>query len=125
MTDKETPYVIASLPILFLIFLLGYNVFLYGEDALLGANQLALLFSAATAIVIGYKFDVKWNTILKGISKSLSSASSAIIILLLVGALAGTWLISGIVPAMIYYGLQILNPKYFLLQPQLFPLLFP
>ena len=57
----------------------------------------------------------KWKNILKTISKNISSTTSAIIILLLIGSLTGTWLISGVVPAMIYYGLQILNPDFFLL----------
>ena len=56
----------------------------------------------------------KWKNILKTISKNISSTTSAIIILLLIGSLTGTWLISGVVPAMIYYGLQILNPDFFL-----------
>ena len=114
MTDKKIPYFFALLPILVLIALLAYNVFLYGDDSLGGANQLALLFAAATASIVGVKFGSKWKTILSGVSKSISSTTPSLIILLLIGALAGTWLLSGIVPAMIYYGLQILNPKIFL-----------
>lgn len=114
MTDKKTPYFFALLPILLLIALLAYNVFLYGDNSLAGANQLALLFAAATASIVGIKFGAKWKTILDGISKSISSTTPSLIILLLIGALAGTWLLSGIVPAMIYYGLQILNPTIFL-----------
>jgi NhaC family Na+:H+ antiporter len=114
MNDKKIPYFFALLPILVLILLLAYNVFLYGDNSLGGANQLALLFAAATASMVGVKFGSKWSAILKGISKSISSTTPALIILLLIGALAGTWLLSGIVPAMIYYGLQILNPKIFL-----------
>ena len=114
MTGKKTPYFFALLPIIVLIVLLAYNVFLYGDNSLGGANQLALLFAAATASMIGVKFGSKWNTILNGVSKSISSTTPSLIILLLIGALAGTWLLSGIVPAMIYYGLQILNPKIFL-----------
>ena len=114
MTDKKTPYFFALLPILVLIALLAYNVFLYGDNSLGGANQLALLFSAATAAIVGIKFGAKWKTILDGMSKSISSTTPSLIILLLIGALAGTWLLSGIVPAMIYYGLQILNPTIFL-----------
>ena len=114
MNDKTIPYFFALLPILVLILLLAYNVFLYGDNSLGGANQLALLFAAATASMVGVKFGSKWSAILKGISKSISSTTPALIILLLIGALAGTWLLSGIVPAMIYYGLQILNPKIFL-----------
>ncbi|MBC8265557.1 MAG: Na+/H+ antiporter NhaC [Flavobacteriales bacterium] len=115
MGDKKTPYFFALLPILVLISLLAYNVFLYGDNSLGGANQLALLFAAATAAIVGVKFGKKWQTILDGISKSISSTTPALIILLLIGALAGTWLLSGIVPAMIYYGLQILSPEIFLL----------
>jgi len=114
MTDKKTPYFFALLPILVLIALLTYNVFLYGDNSLGGANQLTLLFAAATAAIVGIKFGAKWKTILNGISKSISSTTPSLIILLLIGALAGTWLISGIVPAMIYYGLQILSPEIFL-----------
>ena len=114
MIDKKTPYFFAFLPILVLIVLLAYNVFLYEDNSLGGANQLALLFAASTAAIVGVKFGSKWSAILKGISKSISSTTPALMILLLIGALAGTWLLSGIIPAMIYYGLQILNPKIFL-----------
>jgi len=105
----------ALLPIIFLITLLSFNVFLYGDDSLGGANQLALLLSAAFAAIMGLKSGTSWKSILKGVSNSIASTTPAIIILLLIGSLAGTWLISGIVPTMIYYGLQILNPKIFLL----------
>ena len=104
----------ALLPIIFLIILLSFNVYLYGDDSLGGANQLALLLSAAFAAIMGLKSGNSWKSILKGVSNSIASTTPAIIILLLIGSLAGTWLISGIVPTMIYYGLQILNPKIFL-----------
>ena len=104
----------ALLPIVFLIALLSFNVYLYGDDSLGGANQLALLLSAAFAAIMGLKSGTTWKSILKGVSNSIASTTPAIIILLLIGSLAGTWLISGIVPTMIYYGLQILNPKIFL-----------
>ena len=94
---------------------LSYNVYIYGENSLGGPNQIALLFSAAIAIIIGIINGHKWKNILNTIGNSISSTTSAIIILLLIGSLTGTWLISGIVPAMIYYGLQILNPEYFLI----------
>ena len=111
---KKTPYLLALLPILFLIGLLSINVYLYGDDSLGGSNQLALLFSGALAAIIGTIYGNKWKDILEGISKSIKSVTPSLIILLLIGSLAGTWLISGIVPAMIYYGLQILNPEIFL-----------
>ncbi len=90
------------------------NVTLYADDPLAGPNQLALLLAAAVASVISIFYGVRWKDIISHISKSISSTSSAIIILLIIGALSGSWLISGIVPAMIYYGLQILDPKIFL-----------
>ena len=114
MTGKKTPYFFALLPIIVLIILLAYNVFLYGDNSLGGPNQLALLFAAATASMVGVKYGASWKKILNGASKSISSTTPALIILLLIGSLAGTWLLSGIIPAMIYYGLQILNPKIFL-----------
>ena len=110
---KQQSFVSALTPILFLIILLSVNVYLY-DDALAGANQFALLLAAAFATLIGIKNRIKWKTILNGISQSIASTTPAIIILLLIGSLAGTWLISGIVPTMIYYGLQILHPKIFL-----------
>ena len=87
---------------------------MYGDESLSGPNQIALLLATSIAASIGVYNGKSWGSILKGISSSISSTSSAIIILLLIGALTGTWLISGIVPAMIYYGLKILNPEIFL-----------
>ena len=87
---------------------------MYGDESLSGPNQIALLLATSIAASIGVYDGKSWVSILKGISSSISSTSSAIIILLLIGALTGTWLISGIVPAMIYYGLKILNPEIFL-----------
>ena len=111
---KQQSFVSALIPIIFLIGLLSLNVFLYGDNALGGANQLALLLAASLAAIIGVRNGFKWKEILNGVSKSISSTTPAILILLLIGSLAGTWLISGIVPTMIYYGLQIISPKIFL-----------
>ena len=111
---KKIPYLLSLIPILFLIGLLSINVYLYGDNSLRGSNQLALLFSGGLAAIVSVLYGNKWKDILEGISKSIKSVTPSIIILLLIGSLAGTWLISGIVPAMIYYGLQILNPEIFL-----------
>ena len=113
MTDKKIPYLIALVPILFLIILLTINVLIY-DDAIGGANQLALLFSGALSAIIGIFYGSKWKKIIEGIGNSIKAVVPAIIMLLLIGSLAGTWLISGIIPTMIYYGLQILNPTIFL-----------
>lgn len=105
----------ALLPIIFLIGLLGYNVFfVYGDQALSGSNQFILLLGAALAVVIGWFNNVPIKEITHEIYDNIKSTSGAILILLLVGALSGTWLLSGIIPSMIYYGLQILNPSIFL-----------
>lgn len=105
----------AMIPVLILIALLGVNVLLvYQDSSIEGSNQFILMLSAAIAAVIGISEDFKWKDIENGVIKSVSSTTQAIIILLLIGALTGSWLISGIVPAMVYYGLQVLNPTYFL-----------
>jgi len=102
------------IPILFLLPLLAVNVYVYDSDSTYGPNQIALIVSAAVAALIALRTGIQWTTLQDGIVKSISSAMSAMLILLLIGSLAGTWMLSAIVPAMIYYGLQILNPTIFL-----------
>jgi Na+:H+ antiporter, NhaC family len=102
------------IPIIFLVVALFINVRIFGDASLDGSNQIILIVSAGIAALVALKLGQKWKEIQEGMVKSISSAMSSIIILLLIGALAGTWLLSGIVPAMIYYGLQILNPTIFL-----------
>ncbi len=116
MPDKprKATLVQAFFPVVVLIAMLGTNVYLFGSGSLDGSNQIALLLSASIAGGMAIKLGVTWNRVIKHIVNSISSAMSSILILLLIGALAGTWLISGIVPVMIYYGLQILNPTIFL-----------
>jgi NhaC family Na+:H+ antiporter len=104
----------AFIPIIFLVVALFINVRIFGDASLDGSNQIILIVSAGIAALVALKLGHKWKEIQEGMVKSISSAMSSIIILLLIGALAGTWLLSGIVPAMIYYGLQILNPTIFL-----------
>lgn len=114
-TEKQAPsLLLAILPILFLILLLAINVTLYGGDSSYGPNQIALLLTAAFTGILALRLGYQWEEILDGIVKSISSAMSAILILLMIGSLSGTWLISGVIPAMIYYGLDILNPTIFL-----------
>ena len=112
--SKKPTLTLALIPIICLIALLSINVWIYGDDTLSGSNQLTLLLSAAVAAVIGYFIHVPWKEMLDGAIKSISSAMGALIILLLIGSLAGTWMLGGIVPAMIYYGLDILSPEIFL-----------
>ncbi len=104
----------ALIPIIVLVALLMLNVFFYGDMATSGANQIALILAAMAAVFVGFSLKIPFDYMLKGVIKSINSSMGAILILLMIGALAGTWLISGIVPAMIYYGLQVLNPTIFL-----------
>jgi len=114
-TIKKPSLLQSFIPILVLVGLLIVNVLLvYGDDALGGANQMALLFASAVAVIIAFVNGYSWEETLRGITSSITSALPALIILLLIGALAGTWMLSGVVPAMIYYGLDILNPTIFL-----------
>ncbi len=105
----------ALIPVIFLTILISVNVFIFGDDALAGSNQMVLILSAAVAAIVAIRLGHRWETLHKGIVKAIGSAMSAILILFLIGSLAGTWLLSGIVPSMIYYGLKILNPTIFLL----------
>lgn len=116
MTYTHTkPTLFQSLiPIIFLIIALFINVRIYGDASLDGSNQIILMLSAGIASIVAMRLGFKWKEIRSGMVKSISSAMASIIILLLIGSLAGTWLLSGVVPAMIYYGLMILNPTIFL-----------
>ena len=112
--NREPYFAEALLPILILILLLSLNVFLF-DDTLAGSNQVALLLAATVAGIIVRKNGQKWERTSKKIVETIGSAMPSILILLLIGSLAGTWMISGIVPTLIYYGLDIINPKLFLL----------
>ncbi|MAV05213.1 MAG: Na+/H+ antiporter NhaC [Flavobacteriaceae bacterium] len=102
------------IPIFILITLLAYNVFIYGDDAMSGSNQFILLIGAAIACVFGLQKGIHFKSMIESVSSNIKSITGAILILLFVGALSGTWLVSGIIPSMIYYGLQILHPTIFL-----------
>ena len=104
----------ALIPLIVLIGLLAFNVIVYGDDALSGSNQFILLIGGAVAAMVGFANKISYKTMLDKVADNLKSVTGAILILLFVGALAGTWLISGVIPAMIYYGLQILHPSIFL-----------
>ena len=104
----------ALIPVFALVGMLAYNVFIFGDDALSGSNQFILLLGGAVAAIVGFKNKVSFKRMMEEVAENVKSTSSAILILLMVGALAGTWLISGVIPTMIYYGLKILNPSVFL-----------
>ena len=112
--NKNLSLIEALIPIFLLIVILGYNVYAYGDSATSGPNQFALIIGAAIAAIVGFKNKVSYTGMMEDISKNIKSTAGAILILLMVGALSGTWLISGVIPTMIYYGLQILHPSIFL-----------
>ncbi|MGL1888365.1 MAG: Na+/H+ antiporter NhaC [Reichenbachiella sp.] len=113
-TKREVSYLEAFIPIIFLVVFLSVNVAVFGDAALDGSNQIVLILSGAVVALVAMRAGYSWEKILKGITRSINSAMPSILILLMIGSLAGSWLISGIVPAMIYYGLLILNPTIFL-----------
>jgi len=105
----------ALIPVIALILMLFYNVFYaFGDDALSGSNQFILLCGAAVAMAVGFYNKVSYRKMVDEIGENIKQTTGALLILLMVGSLAGTWLISGIIPTMIYYGLMILNPTIFL-----------
>ncbi len=113
--SQKTPSLLQSfIPIIFLIILLSLNVIIWGDATLDGSNQIALLLAAAVGTVISFTLGAGWEKTRDEIVKTIGKAMPAILILLLIGALSGTWLLSGVIPAFIYYGLNVLHPSIFL-----------
>jgi len=113
--NKELNIFEALIPLIVLVLLLWINVDkVFQDDAIAGSNQFVLLVGAAVAMVVGFKNKVSYESMIDKIGDNFKATTGAIIILLFVGALAGAWMISGIIPSMIYYGLKILNPTIFL-----------
>lgn len=106
-TPPNLPIYQALIPIVVLVFLLFLNVFYaFGDDALSGSNQFLLLVGAAVATLVGMANKVTFSAMMDEVAENVKSTTGAILILLMVGALAGTWLISGIIPSMIYFGIK-------------------
>jgi len=116
MITKNKDVLVALLPVLFLVILLTVSIQLVFKDAALdGAIQLSLLSSAIFAGGIAIYRGLSWKELEVGIIKNISLALPSILILLLIGGLAGSWLISGIIPSLIYYGLELIHPRFFLI----------
>ena len=109
---KSPTLVDAIIPIIVLIIMLSVSVYLYGDNSSYGANQIALILSASIAAIIAIKNGYSWKEVESGIVKGIGMGMRAILILLAVGALIGTLIMSGTVPAMIFYGLDILSPSF-------------
>ena len=108
-------WLIALIPLATLIALQVVVIREFGSDALDGASQTVLLFAAAVAVAMGMIFyKVPWSSIDSAIGQNIKTMGPAILILFLIGAVSGSWMMSGVVPTMIYYGMQIVSPKVFL-----------
>jgi len=111
---------LAFIPFLVLVALIGCCIAVFGNPTLDGASQVSLIISAGVCVLIGHLTKrLDWEDLEREISSKVGSCTSAIIILLLIGTISGTWMISGIVPTMIYYGMQILQPEWFLVSSSL------
>lgn len=107
---------ISLIPVLILVAMLALNISIFGSDAILGASQVALLVAAGLAVWLSmWLFKTPWKAFEDAIKGNIGDVTTAIVILLLIGAISGTWMASGIVPTFICYGIKIISPKFFLL----------
>lgn len=103
------------LPLVLLVVMLVVTVRAYGSDSLLGASQVTLLAVSACCVLIGTLFlRIPFKDFERAITHNISSVTSAILILLFIGSLSGTWMVSGVVPSLIFYGIKIIHPEIFL-----------
>jgi len=114
--NKELNFLEALIPVVILMGMLAYNIFFVEDQEWFGGytNQIILLLGGLVAAIVGVFNKVSFNRMFTEILENLKSIFVPVMILLLVGALAGTWLVSGVIPAMVYYGLQVLSPEIFL-----------
>ncbi len=101
------------MPIVVLIGLLASSVYLFADNSSYGPNQIALMLAAMVAALFGWRNGYSWREMQKGIVHGISLSTGAVLILLMVGALIGSWILAGTVPTMIYYGLSVLSPSWF------------
>lgn len=106
---------VSLLPVAVLVVLLFFTIRLLGADALGGGSQICLLLTTALCAALGMgRYGVNWKDIEHAIINNIAGVSSALIILLIIGALSAAWMLGGVVPTLIYYGVQIIHPKFFL-----------
>ncbi|MBR3067288.1 MAG: Na+/H+ antiporter NhaC [Prevotella sp.] len=107
---------VATIPLMVLIMLLALVIMLFGSDSLSGGSQIALLMGLLTCLFISMVFyRTPWKAFEQQMTKTLGGIAVTLLILLAVGMLAGSWMVSGVVPTLIYYGVQILSPQFFLI----------
>ena len=116
MDEHKLPHpLIACIPVVVLIVFLGISITLFGSDSLSGGSQISLIIGMAVCVLISMiVYRIHWTVFEKQISKTMGGIAVTLLILLSVGMLAGSWMISGVVPTLIYYGVQILSPRFFL-----------
>jgi len=116
MTEHKIPHpLVAMIPVVLLIGLLVVVITLFGSDSLSGGSQIALLLGLAACVTISMVFyHTPWKTFENQMCKTIGDIAVTLLILLTVGMLSGSWMISGVVPTLIYYGVQILSPRFFL-----------
>ncbi len=113
---KKPGLLVSLIPVIILIAIIFTGVKMFGEDVTSGPSQIALIFSSVVASLIALSYlKVPWEKLEDGMMDHLTKTGPAIFILLMIGALTGSWMISGVVPTMIYYGLKIITPPVFLL----------
>lgn len=114
--DRKLPPVwLAFVPLVLLVGLLVCVISAFGSDALSGGSQIALLTTSACCVIIGLLLKtMNWEDFERAVNENISGVAQAILILLLIGAVGGSWMVSGVVPTMIYYGMQIIDPQWFL-----------
>ena len=116
MVGAKQRTLIAGIPVAVLVLLQALDIAIFGADSILGASQVALLVSGGVCILIAmWLYKTPWKSFEKAIGENVGDVAGAIIILFLIGAISGTWTLSGVVPALICYGLKIISPKVFLL----------
>ena len=116
MKPSPARTIISLIPVLVLVTLLAVNIGIYGSEAILGASQVALLTSAGVCVLLAsIFFKTPWKAFDTAIRNNFADVAGATLILFLIGAVSGTWTMSGVVPAFIYYGVKIISPKMFLL----------
>lgn len=113
--QQSMPLALAVFPVLVLIAALSWNVYVFGDDALSGSSQMIIILITGMAAAIGLYRGVEWRAIQASMVATISNAMPSILILLLVGALASSWLLSGTVPVLVYFGVKLLTPTTFLL----------
>ncbi|MEM1110736.1 MAG: Na+/H+ antiporter NhaC [Pseudomonadota bacterium] len=111
--EQELTMALALTPIVFLVTLLAVSVYLFGADSSYGANQIVLVLTTCVVALVGRAIGMSWSTLEEGIISGIGVGLRPTLILLGVGMLIGTWILSGTVPSMIYYGVQVLNPGIF------------